>query len=49
MSFGEISLRPLRGMVRMRVVETDDVLTAFAALALDADQFARIDVIAVLR
>ena len=47
--FGEISLRPLRRMVGMGVIEADDILAAFAAFTLDADQFARIDVIAVLR
>ena len=49
MGFGEIGLRPSRGMIGMRVVEADDVFAALPAFALDADQFARIDVIAVLR
>src|SRR5713226_4242369 len=34
--FGEIGLRPARGMVRMRVVEADDVLAALAAFPLNA-------------
>ena len=47
--FGEISRRPLCRMVRMRMIKADDVLSALAAFPLDANQFARIDVIAVLR
>src|SRR5882724_6497564 len=44
----QIGLRPLSGMVRMRVIETDDVLAVLAAVALDANQFLRIDVVAVV-
>jgi len=36
-------------MVRVRVVEADDVFSALASLALDADEFFRIDVVAVVR
>ena len=36
MGFGEIGGRPLGGMVRVGVVEADNVFSAFAALALDA-------------
>src|SRR4029077_11055645 len=47
--FGEVGLRPLRGMVGVRVVEADDVFVAGAAFALDADQFLRVNAVAVLR
>ena len=47
--FGEIGWRPLGGMVGMGVVEADDIFSAVAAFALDANQFARIDVVAVVR
>ena len=46
--FGEIGLGPLRGMVGVGVVETDDVLAAITALSLDADQFLGVDVVAVV-
>ena len=49
MGFGEIGRRPAGGVVGMGMVEADDILAALAALALDADQFAGIDVVAVLR
>src|SRR5579864_2462185 len=47
--FGEISLRPARGMVGMRVIEPDNVFSALPALPLNPHQFAGIDVIAILR
>lgn len=47
--FGEIGRRPAGWMVGMGMVEADDILAALAAFALDVDQFARIDVVAVLR
>lgn len=43
-----IGFRPLGGMIGMGMVETDDVFSAVAAFALDADQFFRIDVVAVV-
>ena len=46
---GEIGLRPTGGMVRMRVVEPDDVQLRCAGLALDTYQFTRIDVVAIMR
>ena len=49
MCFGEIGWRPAGGVVRMGVIEADNVLTALAPFALDADQLARIDVVAVVR
>jgi hypothetical protein len=36
-------------MVGMRMIETDDVFAALAALALNLHQLARVDVVAVLR
>src|SRR5882672_2019337 len=36
-------------MIRMRMVEADDVLSALAPFALDADEFLGIDVIAIMR
>jgi hypothetical protein len=36
-------------MVRMRVVEADDVFSPLPPLPLDANQFARIDAIAIVR
>jgi hypothetical protein len=36
-------------MVRMGMIEADDILAALAALALNANQFPGIDVVAVLR
>jgi hypothetical protein len=47
--FFEVGLGPLGGVVRVGVVEADDVLVAFAGLALDADKFFRVDAVAVLR
>src|SRR5579864_2337299 len=46
--FLEVGLRPLRGMIGMGVIEADDVLVALARLALDANEFLGINVIAVL-
>ncbi len=46
--FRKVGLRPLRRMVGMRVVETDDILAALAAFALNADEFLGIDVVAVM-
>ncbi len=48
-SFGEVGRRPLRRMVRVGVVEANDVLFTLAAFPLDSDQFFGIDVVAVLR
>jgi hypothetical protein len=47
--FGEISLRPLGGMIGMRVIEADNIFSTLAALTLNADQFAGIDIVTVLR
>src|SRR5271167_3431512 len=49
MRLSQISLRPARRMVGMRVVKPDNVFAALAAFALDANQFPGINVIAVLR
>jgi len=46
--FGKIGGRPLRGMVRVGVIEADYILAALATLALDANEFPGIDVIAVV-
>src|SRR6267378_873129 len=46
--FREVGGRPLRGMVGMGVIETDDVLAALAAFALNADEFPGIDLVAVV-
>src|SRR4029077_16931218 len=46
--FGEIGRRPSRRVIRMRVVEANDVLSAFAAFTLDADQVFGIDVVTVV-
>lgn len=48
MRFGEIGLRPLRRMIGMGVVEANDVFSAFPAFALDAYQFSRVDVVAIM-
>ena len=48
MGFGEVGLRPLRGVVGVRVVEADDVEAVAARLALDFDQLLRGDVVAVV-
>ncbi len=47
--FGQVGLRPLRGVIRVRMIKADDVFVACASFALDADQFPGVDVIAVLR
>src|SRR6185312_17544074 len=47
--FGKIGLRPLCRVIGMRVIEADDVFSALAALALDADQIFRINVVTVVR
>ncbi len=49
MGFGEVGRRPLRGMVRVRVVEADDVQSQAACLPLDLHQLLRGDVVAVVR
>ena len=49
MRLGKIGLRPLRRMIRMRMIKADDVLAALAPLALNADQFFGINVVAVVR
>ena len=48
MGFGEVSLRPLRGMVGVGVVEADDVQAEAARLALNFDQFLGRDVVAIM-
>ena len=45
---GQVGRRPLGGMVRMGMVEADDVFAALAAFTLDAHQFLGIDVVAVV-
>ena len=47
--FCEISLRPLCGMIGMRVVKANDVQVAPSCLPLDADQFLGSDVVTVVR
>src|SRR5258708_6263537 len=47
--FGEICGRPAGGMIGVGMVEADNVFAAFTAFALNAHQFAGIDVVAVLR
>ena len=47
--FSEIGCRPLSRMVGMRMVEADNIFAALAPFALDADQFAGIDVVAIMR
>src|SRR5207237_3962591 len=49
MGLREVSRRPPGGMVRMRVIEADNVLSALTTFALDTHELARIDVIAVVR
>src|ERR1700751_4233351 len=44
-----IGLRPLGGVIGVRVVEAYDVLSALASFSLDADQFLGIDVVAIVR
>src|SRR5208283_3661581 len=46
---GKIRLRPLRGTIRVRVIEANDVQTLLACLALDADELLGRDVEAVVR
>src|SRR6266852_982930 len=46
--FFEVGGRPLRGMIRVRVIEADDVLAALAAFALNTDKFPGIDLVAVM-
>src|SRR5579883_417490 len=46
--FSKIGLRPLRWMVRMRVVETYNIEPALAPLALNADQFLWRDAVTVV-
>src|ERR1035441_3929407 len=46
--FRQIGDRPLRGVVGVGVIEADDILAALAALALNADEFPGIDVVAVV-
>lgn len=47
--FLQIGLRPLRRVIGMGVIETNNVLVAFSGLALDADKFLGINMVAVLR
>src|SRR5271157_2014669 len=47
--FGQVGLRPASRMVRMRMVEADDVLRAPACLALDAHQLARVNLVPVVQ
>jgi hypothetical protein len=47
--FGEVGLRPPRGVVGVGVVEADDVQRKAAGLALDADQLLGRNVVAVVR
>src|SRR5579872_1926488 len=45
-SLGEVGGRPAGGVIGMGMVEADDVETALAAGALDADELLRSDVVA---
>ena len=45
---GQIGHGPARGMIRMRMIEADDLFAALPAFALDLDQFLGIDVIAIV-
>jgi hypothetical protein len=47
--FCQIGDRPLRWMIRMRVIEANDILAALATFALNANELFRIDMVAVLR
>src|SRR5205807_5677476 len=47
--FLQISERPARRMVRMRMVEADDILTSIAALTLNAHQLLGIDMVTIVR
>src|ERR1700686_2980363 len=48
MRFRKIRYRPTRGMIRMGVIEANNIFTAFASLALNADQLLRVDVISIV-
>ena len=48
MGFGVIGRRPARGMVRVGVIEADNVFAALAAFALNPNKFLGIDVVAVV-
>ena len=48
MRFGKISRRPMRGMIRMGMIEADEVFSALPAFALDSHELAGIDVVPVL-
>ena len=48
MRLREVGCRPLRGVVRMGVIKADNILATLAAFALNANQFPRIDVVAVV-
>ena len=48
MGFGQVGCGPLCGVVGGGMVEADDVFAALAAFALDADEFFRVDVVAVV-
>lgn len=43
-----IGLRPPRRVIRMRMIETDDVLAAVPSLSLDANQFLGIDIVTIV-
>src|SRR5438046_9203985 len=48
-SFFEICLRPLRGMIGLRMVESDDIFGTLSSLSLDPNQLLWIYVITSLR
>ena len=48
MGFFQVRLRPLRRMVRMRMIKADDIQSATPCLLLDADQFLRRNLIAIV-
>jgi hypothetical protein len=48
MGFFVVGPGPLGRMIGVRVIEADDVFSTLPAFTLDADQFARVDVIAIV-
>ena len=48
MCLGKIGLRPLRRMIRMRVIEPYDIETSLAPLTLCADQLLGRDVVTIV-
>src|SRR5207244_12366843 len=49
MSFGQIGWRPPRRVVRVRMIEANNVLAALSPLALNANQIFGVDIVAVVQ